>query len=134
MIKRTASRLIKLGLTSMRRAAIWAVRWGLLGLVAGVLSWGMADSRMIYGVRAQKTCDHIVWPGLVFALIVVLPISRLARDGWPRTAAAAIALAQETGPDNLTYSYVFGRFAGVLLRGAIAYALWRSSRRIATDK
>jgi len=46
---------------------------------------------MIYVVRAQKTYDHIVWPGLVFALIVILPISRLARDGWPRTAAAVIA-------------------------------------------
>jgi len=46
---------------------------------------------MIYVVRAQKTYDHIVWPGLVFALIVILPISRLARDGWPRTAAALIA-------------------------------------------
>jgi len=45
---------------------------------------------MLYVVREQKTYDHIVWPGLVFALIVILPISRLARDGWPRTAAALI--------------------------------------------
>jgi hypothetical protein len=46
---------------------------------------------MIYVLRTQKTYDHIVWPGLVFALIVTLPISRLARDGWSRTAAALIA-------------------------------------------
>ena len=67
------------------------MRWGLLGLVSGVLSCGMADSSMIYVERTQKTYDHIVWPGLVFALIVILPISRLARDDWPRAAAALIA-------------------------------------------
>lgn len=78
-------------MSSMRKVVRWAVRWGLLGFVSGVLSCGMADSSLIYVVRAQKTYDHIVWPGLVFALIVILPISRLARDGWPRTAAALIA-------------------------------------------
>jgi hypothetical protein len=41
-------------------------------------------------VRAQKTIDHIVWPGVVFALVVLLPISRWAGDGWLRTAAALI--------------------------------------------
>ena len=78
-------------MSSMRKVASRAVRRGLLGLVSGVLSCGMADSSMLYMVRTQKTYDHIVWPGLVFALIVILPISRLARDGWPRTAAALIA-------------------------------------------
>jgi hypothetical protein len=42
-------------------------------------------------VREQKTLDHIVWPGMVFALVVLLPISRWAGDGWLRTAAALIA-------------------------------------------
>jgi hypothetical protein len=80
-----------LGMNFLRRFFRLAVRYGLLGLVSGVLSCGMADSSMLYVVREQKTYDHIVWPGLVFALIVILPISRLARDGWPRTAAALIA-------------------------------------------
>src|SRR5512137_1778702 len=78
-------------MSSLRRFFRLAMRWGLLGLVSGVLSCGMADSRILYVVREQKTFDHIVWPGLVFALIVILPISRSARDGWPRTAAALIA-------------------------------------------
>ncbi len=78
-------------MSSVRKLASWAVRWGPLGLVSGVLSCGMADSSSLYVVRYQKTYDHIVWPGLVFALIVILPISRLARDGWARTAGAMIA-------------------------------------------
>ena len=78
-------------MSSERELASWAVRWGLVGLVSGVLSCGMADSRMLYVVRYQKTFDHIVWPGLVFALVVILPISRLAQDGWVRTSAALIA-------------------------------------------
>jgi len=68
-----------------------AVRAGLLGLVSGVLSCLMSQSRLIYVVREQKTLDHIVWPGMVFALVVLLPISRWAGDGWLRTAAALIA-------------------------------------------
>jgi len=67
------------------------VRWGLLGLVSGVLSCAMSESHIIYLVREQKTADHIVWPGLVFALVVLLPVSRWAGDGWLRTAAALIA-------------------------------------------
>lgn len=83
--------IILLGMSSLRRFFSMAVRRGLLGLISGVLSCGMADSSMLYVVREQKTYDHIVWPGLVFAVIGILPISRLARDGWPRTAAALIA-------------------------------------------
>jgi hypothetical protein len=78
-------------MSSLRRFFNLAARRQLLGLISGVLSCGMADSSMLYVVREQKTYDHIVWPGLVFALIVILPISRLARYGWPRTAAALIA-------------------------------------------
>jgi len=78
-------------MSSLRTFFRFAARWGLLGLVSGVLSCGMVESRILYVVREQKTYDHIVWPGLVFALIVILPISRLARDAWPRTAAALIA-------------------------------------------
>lgn len=78
-------------MSSLRRFFRLAVRWRLLGLVAGVLSCGMVESHILYVVREQKTYDHIVWPGLVFALIVILPLSRLARDGWLRTAAALIA-------------------------------------------
>lgn len=74
-----------LGGVSMR------VRWGFLGLVSGLLSCAMADSRLIYLAREQKTVDHIVWPGLVFALVVVLPMSRWAGDSWLRTVAALIA-------------------------------------------
>jgi len=75
----------------MSRLFSLAVRWGLLGLVSGLLSCAMSQSYIIYVVREQKTLDHIVWPGMVFALVVLLPISRWARDGWPRTAAALIA-------------------------------------------
>jgi hypothetical protein len=51
----------------------------------------MADSRLIYLAREQKTVDHIVWPGIVFALVVLLPMSRWAGDGWLRTTMALIA-------------------------------------------
>jgi hypothetical protein len=51
----------------------------------------MSESHIMYLVREQKTVDHIVWPGLVFALVVLLPLSRWAGDGWLRTAAALIA-------------------------------------------
>lgn len=67
------------------------VRWGFLGLVSGLLSCAMADSRLIYLAREQKTVDHIVWPGMVFALVVLLPMSRWAGDSWRRTATAMIA-------------------------------------------
>jgi hypothetical protein len=66
-----------------------AVRWGLLGLVSGVLSCVISPSYII--VRDQRTLDHIIWPGMVFALVVLLPLSRWAADSWLRTAAALIA-------------------------------------------
>lgn len=66
------------------------MRWGVLGLVSGLLSCAMADSSLIYLAREQKTVDHIVWPGIVFALVVLLPMSRSAGDGWLRTTAALI--------------------------------------------
>ena len=66
-----------------------AARWGLLGFVSGVQTCGISQSYII--VHNQKTLDHIVWPGLLFALVVLLPLSRWAGDGWWRTAAALIA-------------------------------------------
>ena len=74
---------------SVRKLASWAARWGLLGFVSGLLSCLMSQSFLLY--RDQKTLDHIVWPGLVFALVVLLPLSRWAGDGPLRTAAALIA-------------------------------------------
>lgn len=68
-----------------------AARWGLLGFVSGLFSCALAQSHIIYVVREQKTLDHMVWPGIVFALVVLLPMSRWAGDGWLRTATALIA-------------------------------------------
>jgi len=76
-------------MNSVRKLASWAVRWGLLGLASGVLSCVVSQSYLL--VHDQKTLDHIVWPGLVFALVVLLPLSCWAGDGWLRTAAALIA-------------------------------------------
>jgi hypothetical protein len=76
--------------SALTRAAFRA-RWALLGLVSGVLSCTLSQSHLIYLTREQKTLDHIVWPGLVFALVVLLPMSRRAGDRWPRTAAALLA-------------------------------------------
>lgn len=73
-----------------KRAGL-AVRWGFLGLISGLLSCAMSESRILYIAREHKTIDHIVWPGIVFALVVLLPMSRWAGDGWLRTAAALIA-------------------------------------------
>ena len=69
-----------LGMNSIRKLFNLAVRWGLLGLVSGLLSCAMAQSHIIYVVRLQKTLDHIVWPGIVFAIVVLLPISRWVRE------------------------------------------------------
>lgn len=77
-------------LSALARTAFRA-RWALLGLLSGLLSCALTQSRLIYVAREQKTLDHIVWPGLVFALIVLFPMSRSARDRWPRTAAALLA-------------------------------------------
>ena len=74
----------------LKRASL-TVRAGLLGFVSGVLSCEMAESNIIYIVRLQKTVDNMVWPGIVFALVVLFPISRWARDAWLRTVAALIA-------------------------------------------
>ena len=61
-------------MNSVRKLASWAVQGGLLGLVSGVLSCVVSQSYLL--VHDQKTLDHIVWPGLVFALVVLLPLSR----------------------------------------------------------
>lgn len=74
----------------LKRVSI-GVRWGILGLVSGLLSCAMAQSSLLYLAREQKTVDHIVWPGIVFALVVLLPMSRWAGDGWLRTTTALIA-------------------------------------------
>jgi len=113
-----------LGVNSVRKLFSLAVRWGLLGLVSGLLSCAMTQSSIIYVVREQKTLDHIVWPGIVFALVVLLPISRWAGDGWLRTAAAMIAssavypiswqiAASGIGPSGLSISaFAFAGFLG----------------------
>lgn len=74
---------------SVLRCAHWAVRWGLLGFVSGLLSCVMSQSYIV--VRDQRTLDHIIWPGMVFAVVVLLPVSRWAGDGWLRTTVAIVA-------------------------------------------
>jgi hypothetical protein len=76
---------------SVLTRANYGLRWGLVGLLSGLLSCAMTQSRIIYLAREQKTLDHVVWPGMVFALVVLLPMTRWAGDGWRRTAAALIA-------------------------------------------
>jgi len=78
-------------MSSVLKRASMGVRWGFLGLASGFLSCAMASSSIIYLAREQKTLDHIVWPGMVFGVVVLLPMSRWAGDGWLRTAAALIA-------------------------------------------
>jgi len=78
-------------MSSVLNRVSMSVRWGFLGLVSGLLSCAMTQSSMIYLAREQKTLDHIVWPGMVFGLVVLLPMSRWAGDSWLRTAAALIA-------------------------------------------
>lgn len=120
------------GMSPVRELSSWAVRWGLLGLVSGVLSCGLADSSSLYLVRYQKTFDHIVWPGLVFALVVILPMSRLARDGWVRTAAALLTscaiypitwyiAASTTFPPGATMvaAFAFSGFLGSLVLASV---------------
>jgi apolipoprotein N-acyltransferase len=63
----------------------------LLGFISGVLSCLLVSSSLIYVAREQKTYDHVVWPGLVFALVVLIPISRWAGDSWPRIVTAFLA-------------------------------------------
>ncbi len=74
---------------SALRCANWAARWGILGFVSGLLSCVMSQSYIV--VRNQRTLDHIIWPGMVFAVVVLVPISRCAGDGWLRTVAAIVA-------------------------------------------
>jgi hypothetical protein len=78
-------------LNSGLKHASLTVRAGLLGLISGTLSCLLVESRIIYVAREQKTFDHVVWPGLVFALVVLLPISRWAGDSWLRIVAVLIA-------------------------------------------
>lgn len=78
-------------MSSILKRVSMGVRCGVLGLFSGVLSCLMADSRLLYIAREQKTVDHIVWPGIVFALVVLLPMSRWVGDGWLRTTTALIA-------------------------------------------
>ena len=77
------------GMIRVRKCADLAVPSALLGLVSGVLSCAMSQSRILWS--GDRTLDHVVWPGLVFAVVVLLPISRRAGDGWLRTAVALIA-------------------------------------------
>ncbi len=67
------------------------LRAGLLGLISGVLSCLLVESRILYVPREQKTYDHVVWPGLVFAVVVLVPLSRWAGDGCKRIATVLIA-------------------------------------------
>ena len=81
----------RFGLNSGLKHASLTLRAGLLGLVSGTLSCLLVESRIIYVAREQKTYDHVVWPGLVFALVVLFPISRWAGDAWARIAGVLIA-------------------------------------------
>ena len=81
----------RFGLNSGLKHVSLTVRAGLLGLVSGTLSCLLVESRIIYVAREQKTYDHVVWPGLVFALVVLFPISRWAGDAWARTVGVLIA-------------------------------------------
>ncbi len=67
------------------------VRAGLLGCLSGIFSCLLASSSIIYIARAQKTFDHIVWPGLVFAVVVIFPLSRWAGYSRLRMLVAVIA-------------------------------------------
>jgi hypothetical protein len=78
-------------MSSILKRVSMGVRWGIVGFVSGLLSCAMAQSSILYLAREQKTVDHIVWPGMVFALVVLLPMSRWAGDGWLRTTTALIA-------------------------------------------
>lgn len=119
-----------LGMNSLRQRASWAVRWGLLGLVSGALSCVVSQSHLL--VHDQKTLDHIVWPGLVFALVVLLPLSRWAADGWFRVAASLIAssavypiswwITASTSRQLGAYmvgAYAFSGFLGALVLGGV---------------
>jgi hypothetical protein len=100
------------------------VRWGLLGLVSGVLSCVVSQSYLL--VHDQKTLDHIVWPGLVFALVVLLPLSRWAGDGWLRTAAALIA-SSAAYPIAWWIAASTTRHPGAYMVGAFAFSgFWGS--------
>ncbi|NJD09841.1 MAG: hypothetical protein FIB01_05145 [Gemmatimonadetes bacterium] len=122
---------------SLRKTARWAVRWGLPGFVSGVLSGLASESRLLY--HDQKTLDHMVWPGLVFALVVLLPLLRWAGDGWRRTAAALIAssgvypIAWWIAASGIEHPGVFlvGAFAcsGFLGSGVLAGAVLFGRRR-----
>jgi hypothetical protein len=80
-------------MSSLLNRAGMTLRWGLVGLVSGLLSCAMAQSRVLYLTREQKTIDHIVWPGVVFALVVLLPMSRWAADAWLQTTLTLLASA-----------------------------------------
>jgi hypothetical protein len=113
-------------MSSVRKFASWGVRWGVLGLVSGVLSCVVSQSYIL--VHDQMTLDHIVWPGIVFALVVLLPLSRWAGDGWLRTVTALIAssaiypiawwIAASTTPHLGVYmvgAFAFSGFLGALV-------------------
>ncbi|GEM_PF-3400779 len=109
----------------LQRASL-TVRAGLLGFVSGLLSCLLAESRIIYIAREQKTFDHVVWPGLVFALVVLLPLSRWVGASRPRIAAALlassvvypiawrIAASSTTGPPSWALMIAAFALAGLL--------------------
>lgn len=121
---------------SVLQRAGMGVRWGFVGLVSGLLSCVMAQSRIVYLAREQKTMDHVVWPGMVFALVVLLPMSRWAGDRWLRTAAAFIAssavypvawqiaagsLVRQPTPVMIA-SFAFGGFLGAFVLAGVFLA------------
>lgn len=82
---------MSLAMGSLLKRASLAWGGGVLGLASGLVSCLMSQSSLLYLAKEQKTIDHIVWPGIVFALLVLLPLSRLAGDHWPRTVASMAA-------------------------------------------
>jgi len=119
--------------SSVKRTSL-AVRAGLLGSVSGVLSCLLVESRIIYIAREQKTYDHVVWPGLVFALVVLFPISRWAGDSSSRTATALIAssvvypiawriaISSLVGPSPPSWAIVIAQFAFAGFLGSLVLA------------
>ena len=69
----------------------------------------------------QKTSEHIVWPRLVLALVVLLPLSRLAGDSWLRTAAALVA-SSAAYPITRWIAASTTRHPGPYMVGAFAFS------------
>ena len=74
-------------MNSHRTQLSMAVTSGLLGLLSGVLS----SSTILLRFPGTSQSPVMWLPGFVFALVVLLPISRWTGDGWQRTVGAIVA-------------------------------------------